>query len=62
MIAEIIPSSVCVLRQGGIKNCVKGGCIRSEDISHEIIMGKISEVESEREGRGEVKPLRGGLC
>ena len=33
VIAEIFPGSLCVLRQGGIKNCLKvkgrGGCIRS---------------------------------
>jgi hypothetical protein len=48
--------------KAALKIALKEVVLEAEDISHEIIMGKISEVESEREGRGEVKPLRGGLC
>ena len=53
VIAEIIPSFPCVLRQGGVEECLKvggsGDCIRSG--GHGIVMGEMSDVESGKEGR-----------
>ena len=63
MIAEIFPSSLCVLCQGGIKYCLKvkgsGGHIGGR--GHGIIMGEMSDVEIRREERGDdSRSLRGG--
>ena len=66
MIAEIFPSSVCVLRQGGIKYCLKvkgsGGHIRGR--GHGIIMGEMSDLRVGGKKVGmivKVKPSRGRL-
>jgi hypothetical protein len=51
--AEIFPSSLCVLRQGGVENRLKvkgsGSCIRNG--GHRIIT--MSDVESGSKGRGD---------
>jgi hypothetical protein len=55
VIAEIFPSTLSVLRQGGIKNCfeVRGSGGRIRGRRHGIIMGEMLDVEIGKEGRGD---------